>query len=341
MINAIYRLVAPRKFQIEYENIDIHNSEVIVRPTYLSICNADQRYYQGLRDPKILDNKLPMALIHEAIGEVVYDKSGKFKVGDRVVILPNMPPYYDEVIAENYIKGTKFRSSGCDGFLQEYIVTDVDRILLLPDMIDNHVAAFLELISVAVEAIYRFEQYSHARKEIIGVWGDGNLGYITALMLKKIYIDSKIVVFGKNADKLIDFSFADESYLITDIPDNILVDHAFECVGGSSSSAAINQIIDLIEPEGTMSIMGVSEYEVGINTRLVLEKGITIIGNSRSSHLNFERAIDILSKNPDALEHLERLVSRVVEVSSIQQIEEAFENDIKKSYGKTILRWNT
>lgn len=340
MINTIYRLVAPRKFQMEYENIDIHKSEVIVRPTYLAICHADQRYYQGLRDPRVLEKKLPMALIHEAIGKVVCDRSGKFKVGDRVVMLPNMPPYSDEVIAENYMKETKFRSSGYDGFLQEYISTDVDRILLLPDMLHNHVAAFLELISVAIEAINRFEQHSHVRKGAIAVWGDGNLGYITALMLKKIYVESKIIVFGKNTEKLIDFSFVDETYLITDNLDTIIVDHAFECVGGSASGAAINQIINLIEPEGTISIMGVSEYEVGINTRLILEKGITMIGNSRSTQLDFQQAIEILCKNPDAVEHLERLISCIVEVSNMQQIEEAFENDIRKSYGKTILKWN-
>ena len=38
------------------------------------------------------------------------------------------------------------------------------------------------------------------------------------------------------------------------------------------SQSAVNQIIDLISPEGTVSLMGVSEYPIEINTRLVLEK---------------------------------------------------------------------
>ena len=49
MINTVYQLVAPRRFEIKYSDIDLNNNKVIVRPTYLSICNADQRYYQGLR----------------------------------------------------------------------------------------------------------------------------------------------------------------------------------------------------------------------------------------------------------------------------------------------------
>ena len=46
------------------------DDHVIIRPTHLSICNADQRYYQGTRDPEVLAKKLPMALIHEGIGVV-------------------------------------------------------------------------------------------------------------------------------------------------------------------------------------------------------------------------------------------------------------------------------
>ena len=46
MLNAVYRLVAPRRFEVEFTDIDLTAGNVIVRPTYLSIFNADQRYYQ-------------------------------------------------------------------------------------------------------------------------------------------------------------------------------------------------------------------------------------------------------------------------------------------------------
>ena len=66
------------------------DDQVLV-PTYLSICNADQRYYQGTRDKKILNQKLPMALIHEGIGKVVYDPTGTFRIGEQVIMIPNIP----------------------------------------------------------------------------------------------------------------------------------------------------------------------------------------------------------------------------------------------------------
>lgn len=139
MLNTVYRLTQPRKIEIEFTELDIFSSDVIVRPKYLSICHADQRYFQGNRDAKVLAQKLPMALIHEAIGEVVYAPDGSFNPGDKVVMIPNTPTEKDEVIAENYLRSSKFRASGFDGFMQEYVQLPADRLVLLPDDIDPSV----------------------------------------------------------------------------------------------------------------------------------------------------------------------------------------------------------
>ena len=60
MLNTVYRLTQPRKIEIAFNEIDIFSKDVIVKPTYLSICNADQRYFQGTRDAKVLAKKLGM-----------------------------------------------------------------------------------------------------------------------------------------------------------------------------------------------------------------------------------------------------------------------------------------
>ena len=54
MLNAVYRLVAPRRFEVEFGEVPLFGQEVIVRPTHLSICHADQRYYQGSRPAEVL-----------------------------------------------------------------------------------------------------------------------------------------------------------------------------------------------------------------------------------------------------------------------------------------------
>ncbi|MBQ9228850.1 MAG: alcohol dehydrogenase catalytic domain-containing protein [Eubacterium sp.] len=339
MINTVYRLVAPRRFEIAFEDINLFGDNAIVRPTNLSICNADMRYYLGTRDAKVLAEKLPMALIHEGIGEVLYDPTGSYQPGDLVVMVPNMPLEEDAYIGENYLRSSKFCGSSMDGFLQEFVEISPKRLVKLPQDIDRNVAAFTEIVSVSVHAISRFEKFSHARKDVIGVWGDGNLGYITSLFLKYTYPDSKIVVFGTVREKLNDFTFADETHLVNEVPEGFAMDHAFECVGGNGSPIAIEQIIGLIKPEATISILGVSEYPVPINTRMILEKGLRVFGSSRSGVKDFQKTVEMYVKHPEIIDYLGNLVSSVNVVRTTSDIKEAFEKDTRKAFGKVIMKW--
>ena len=339
MINKIYRLSSPKFFKEFFVEENISN-KVVVRPTHLSICQADQRYYQGNRPADILNQKLPMALIHEAIGEVIYDDTGNFSVNDNVVMIPNTPIESDDVIFENYLRTSKFRSSGFDGFMSEYVVIDSDRLVKLPDEINKDVYSFTELISVSFHAINRFKQFSHTRKDKIGVWGDGSLGYITSLLLKTMFPDSEVYIFGVNYEKLNLFSFTDNRFKVDEVPDDLKIDHAFECVGGNKSQDAINQIIDIINPQGSVSLLGVSEYNIPINTRMVLEKGLNFFGSSRSGRNDFEDTVKLLSENPSLVSYLETLITNTYEIKSLNDFNEVFNLDANSRFGKTVISWN-
>ena len=337
MINKIYSLVATKQIVVQFEERSLDGDGIIVRPTRLSICAADQRYYTGTRGKEAMKKKLPMALIHEGVGEVVYDPKGEFKPGDTVVMIPNTPIEHDPIIAENYLTTSKFRASGYDGFMQQYVFMGRDRIIKYEN-INHDVASFLELLSVSAHSINKFIKRSHERKNTIGVWGDGNVGFITALILKKQFPESKIIVFGKNEEKLSFFSFVDETYQIDSIPEDLRVDHAFEAVGGKASEYATDQIIDYINPEGSIAILGVSENPVPINTRMVLEKGLTIVGSSRSGRVDFQYAVDFLEAHPDAQNQLQKLISAVIDVNGMEDIVKAFEYDLTTPF-KTVLNW--
>ena len=339
MLNRVYRLVAPHTVEPVEVQVPIDEGVVVVRPTHLSICNADQRYYQGRRPARVMAKKLPMALIHEGIGRVVFG-GGQFESGQMVVMLPNAPASKDDCIAENYLTTSQFCGSGFDGFMQELCVLPPSRVLALPAGIDLEVAAFTELVSVAVHAIARFDDIAHARRETVGVWGDGNVGFIVSLVLKTLYPQMCVYVFGRNGYKLSDFTFADRTFRTSDIPDDLLVDHAFECCGGEGAVHAIDQIIDHIKPEGTISLLGVSENPVAINTRMVLEKGLRMYGSSRSGRVDFERTLELYEANPQVVDYLQALVGSVVTVESVRDIATAFDVDIRKQMGKTIMKWN-
>lgn len=340
MLNTIYQLVRPRQFEVAFEDITLDQEHILVRPTHLSICNADQRYYQGKRSEDILKQKLPMALIHEGIGKVTYDPTGTFAVGDRVVMIPSVPTQPDDIVAENYRRSSKFRGSNMNGLMQEYVQTIPDRLVPVPAGMSDLVAAFTEMVTVCYHAISRFDRTAHARRDTIGVWGDGNMGYITALLLKARFPQSKLIVFGVTETKLSDFSFADETYRVSAIPKDLQVDHGFECVGGTASGQVINQIIDYINPEGTIGILGVSEDPVPINTRMVLEKGLRILGTSRSGREDYLGLIKLYEEQPNVPEYLEKLIGGVIEIKDIRDMVAAFEMDIHKMMGKTIMVWD-
>ena len=340
MLNQVYRLVSPRQFESITVDEEMNNDVLIIRPTYLSICHADQRYFTGSREKEVLDKKLPMALIHEGVGEVIYDPQGEYKRGDAVVMVPNTPVEASETIHENYLKSSKFRSSGYDGYMQEYVFLRRDRAVRLPADFDREMSAFLELISVSYHTINRLTNVMNKDQATFGVWGDGNLGYITALLLTRKFPEAKVYVFGKHELKLEYFSFADKVFLIDRIPEELEISHAFECTGGMGSQYAIDQIIEHIKPEGSVALMGVSENPIEFNTRMVLERGLTFVGSSRSSVRDFEETVQFLSEHPGARNRLKSLIGVSKSVSTIPEAIAFFEEELSNSWGKAVMKWD-
>ena len=114
MINRVYRLFSPKQIRTDLVEEVLREDSVIVRPTYLSICAADMRYYTGRRDKQAMKKKLPMALIHEAVGEIIYDPKKRFEKGSKVVMIPNTPKEKDDIIKENYLRTSSSFSGGED-----------------------------------------------------------------------------------------------------------------------------------------------------------------------------------------------------------------------------------
>lgn len=336
MINQVYRLIAAREIRVDFVEEEIKD-HLIVKPTYLSICAADQRYYTGTRGKEAMREKLPMALIHEGVGEVLFDPKGEYQIGDKVVMIPNTPTEEDEVIRENYLPSSKFRASGYDGFMQSFVLMERGRVIKYTKM-DSRIASLLELTSVVMNAVETFKRYSHERKDTIGIWGSGNLGFISALILRDLYPEAKIYMMGIHEEKLQYFPFLDGTYVVDELPADFRVDHAFECVGGGGSQPAINQIIDHINPEGSIALMGVSEQAPAINTRMVLEKGILMLGNSRSGYDDFKNSVEFFERNPRAEKYMETIVSEEIVVKSVKDIVTAFEKDLSNEF-KTIMKW--
>lgn len=338
-----YKITEPRRFEIFIE--DINCDGILVRPEYLAVCKADIRYYLGNRDINVLKKKFPMSLIHEAIGVVVKDASGEFEPGDRVVMLPCLKADCDnkkcikcvrddERLLDNYCPDSRFRSSNFDGFSKEMINTDAEYLVRIPDEIGVE-AVFSELISVACCAMRRANLWNKKEKNI-AVWGDGIMGYIISLVAK-YGIGANVSVIGISAEKLGKFDFAD-TYFVNDIDSMPNVSVAIEAVGGNPAASAVNQAIDKLCSGGKIILSGVSNDLAPINTRMVLEHGLTLVGTTRSVRCDFEKAIELLTI-PEFRERIMRLVEGVDDVDSINAYYRSFDAAAKsQALGKRIMK---
>lgn len=337
MINTQYKLTAPLSIEACYQNIDYHQQEILIRPNYLAICKADMRYYFGMREARVLKQRLPMALIHEACGVVMNDPSGQFKTGQKVILLPNIPGT-DIKYSENYRVDSLFRSSRADGFMQEMISLPREQVVPYYN-IPAEIAAITEFISVGVHAVTSYLSKISRTPERVAVWGDGALGYVVSSLLRYFLPQVHLTVIGTHHTKLSAFQFANERLTIDGVTSNLWFDDTFECVGGQNSGDAVNQMIDTIMPEGIIMLMGVSEQQVPINTRMVLEKGLTLIGRSRSGRIDFEKTVEIMDTHRRFADRMGLLISEVIDVKEISDIHRAF-NQSKIVDFKLVMNWN-
>jgi ribitol-5-phosphate 2-dehydrogenase len=348
LTNTKLQLIAPFKFREIKEKINkVPENYAVVKPTLLSICNADLRYYSGQRRKEDLIKKLPMCLIHEGVGKIV--SSNKFKKDERVVIVPNIPCYVlnndgpceiCKTVGENYCPNAKFLSSGFDGFTQSYLIHPESCLVKIPEKVSDETAVYSELMSVAHNLITRLNMSSNPK---IAIFGDGPIGYIFSLLLSYLRKDSDVYAVGKYKSKLAKFDFVKTLESNNPLLEEQLknCDFVFECIGGLKAADAINKGIQIVKPGGTIILVGVSEEYVPIDTRNILAKGLTLRGTSRSEIKDFVTVMQF-SKDDYIQSKLTRLTHKIFECKNVDDLTKIFDaaSDKSKYWGKILFRVN-
>ena len=71
---------------------------------------------------------------------------------------------------------------------------------------------------------------------------------------------------------------------------------------------------------------------------MVLEKGIVLLGNSRSGYDDFEKSVE-LAQEKEIQGYLSNIISEEIEINQLNDINEAFDKDLNNDF-KTIMKWN-
>lgn len=354
MMNSIeshvYSLISPGIIEEVSKKRDIPPGWVALQPSYASICHADLRYFAGLRRPEALEKKLPMALLHEGIGQVVLSHSDYFEVGDRVAVVPNIPEHIFHTQKEatsplNYSENNLFLGSGYDGLAQSILVHPEDCLVPLPNEIPDEIAVLSELSSVSQHAITHIKTKLRQKEVKVALFGDGPVGYLTAALLHYIYHipSERFIVFGASEEKLDHFTFVRTANVqhYDFVKSTEKFDILIECTGGKFSQRAINQAIDLAYPKADLVFMGVTEELVPINTRDILEKGITVHGSSRSTTLDFQEVIKAM-KNANYRNALQKILPEEMHtISNAEEFRQLMEDYCQNpGWHKTIIHFN-
>ena len=346
MFQTVYKVTSPGVIEEFINSVDIDSEHVLVRIDYMAICKADIRYFLGNRDQNVLNHKYPLAPIHEAVGHVVKDPTGHYNPGDKVILIPNsVEEKYlrdfenarcvREDLGKNYAIHSTFRSSTTDGFLKQFYVAEPDLLVKYDKSVPSNLAVYSELLSVAVAALRRinFNETKH-----VAIFGDGILAYITYIVFMNDHPETKLTIYGIDKEKLNMFKGAEARTYAEYNGEKY--DTMIEIVGGKFSGDAINKMIDWAAVGADLILMGVSEEKVPLNTRLVLEKGLSLKGVTRSDYQDFAHVAKLL-ENKEVQERIKPMIISENEIKTVNDIYRCYEKDIanRTIIGKNIMKW--
>lgn len=351
VISNTYRLIKPGVFEAQALKRTLKPGWVDVQPQMASVCHADDRYFAGERRPEALAKKLPMALLHEGLGVVKQSMSTAFQVGQRVVIAPNIPGYVlrgeakTDPVPDNYSTDAVFMSSGYDGIAQSDVVQPESGVIPIPDNVPDEIAVLTEVSTIGYHASSHVAATLSQSGVKVALFGDGPVGYMAAAVLHYVrgIPTENLTVFGAMPDRLAKFDFAQRelvtNYDFDQAPEQF--DVIFEATGGHFSASAINEGIKVIKRTGKFVLMGVTEELVPIDTRDVLEKGLTLYGTSRSTPPDFQAIIQAMSADVQYRQALSKLLpAQQMTITSATDLKHAFDQIVaSKDWHKAILKF--
>jgi len=361
--SRVFEVVGPYKMRERREEIsEIPEGCVLLRVLLTGICHADLRYVSCSRPPHILRERLPLPVFHEGIAKIVEVGDGvqNFRQDDLVVVVPNIPCYiqdpekYPDIYracescrpggpGENLCRDVKFLSSNAPGLSRTFLVHPASCIFKVPEGIPDEIAVLTEPLTVIKRAIELVDVNYNSH---VAVLGGGFMGFITAATLSRIVGISKpnllvTDIFDFKLEKFEGFATT-LNVRETSIPDDFSssFDIAFECAGGKAAESTIKQALTLLSPGGTCMLIGVSEEAIPIKTRIILEKGLTLKGTTRSAAIDYPEVLKWL-KRGDFTETLRKIIyPKIFQAKDCDSILSACRTaESPKTHGKVLIDW--
>ncbi|CAG7989855.1 unnamed protein product [Penicillium nalgiovense] len=279
-----------------------------IRPAFVGLCGSDIHEHHGgptivpVTPHPLTNEKLPTTLGHEFSGAVeeVGSDITEFRVGDRVVVKPNLV----DGTCSNCLMGifnccekvAFIGFSSQAGGLSDHIVVDSRHAIPLPESIPLDIGALVEPLAVAWHAVSRSPLQTN---DTVLVVGAGPIGLAIIQVLKVKGITSIIAVevserrgefaLALGATEVLNPVDVDAVMQIRALTGNAGADIVFECSG---AQAGLDTAIAGLRVRGTMVVVSLWEHRPTVDTFAVVFKEKNVIGAALYDDGDFEAVID-------------------------------------------------
>ena len=255
------RLTSPKHFEfVEAETPTAGDGQCLIKIERVSICGSDIRSSYG---PVLPEDRYPMGVgrpCHEVAGVIVESRTDLFHEGQRAIVIP----------------------AGASGGLAEYIVSDPDRIAVLPD--DGPLDEWV-MCQPSGTVLYSCRQMPNLLGKTVLVLGQGSIGLsftmITSRMGARSVIGADLLDYRLEVSK--EFG---ATHTIN--PSNVeIADAVLEITGGEGPDVVVeaagypdsfNNTFRLVRQFGTVIIFGIpTDQWVPIEYHWLMDKQPRII----------------------------------------------------------------
>lgn len=314
---------------------EVGDTQALIKIERLGICGSDMQIYHG----KHKFMTYPIVLGHEGSGTLT--KVGKavqgFVVGDRVTVQPQNfcgRCYPCQHGLYNVCEHLSVMGVHETGMSADYFVTDVSKLLKLPDELSFDQGALIEPIAVATAVIRKVGGVDGAKVAVLGAGPIGNLVaqvanasgakdvLITDINPKRLAIAQQCQIphcansLEKNLETVVIDSFgADGADIILD------------CAGVRQT---ISSAVQCARRGSRIAVVANFKAPVEIELVLLQRKEVTLYGIMMYLRQDFERAIQLVAQRKL---HTQELVTNYFPVRHIQEayqyVDDHFEDVMK------------
>lgn len=301
---TIRRAVVNALDDVEIETVALDSpaeGDVAVRTTIVGICGSDLHAACG-RHPFI---DLPYRPGHEAVGvvEAVGPGVDTALVGTRVALEPNLAcGHCTQCRAGRYNICRELLVFGCQtpGALGDAFTVAADRLVPVPDDLDDVHAVLIEPLATPVHTVRRAAQFvGDLRDRAVVVIGAGPIGLFA--MLAARHAGARVVVADLLASKRARAerlgavgSFDPTAEGAVEAALGLLGGPAAVVIDCVSRESSVAQAVDLVDKGGAVMIVGVPDGATAVPLGLIQDRELLIAGNLMYVREDYEVAIEML-----------------------------------------------